>query len=72
MGWIGTIRKSTPVRRVSSAASDLEWSLENKLGIEIAVTLPAPSASAASTVTTAESMPPDNATTADSNPFLRA
>ena len=63
---------SMPSARASASASALEWSDETALGIETPRTLSGPSASAAMTATSAESMPPESPTTAFLKPHLVA
>lgn len=72
IGSIGTVRKLSPVRRASSAASPLEWSDEYFDGMEMPYTFCAPSASQAIAATSAESMPPDSPISTDRKPFLAA
>ena len=58
------------MRSARSAASDLECSDEYSLGMETQTTRSGPSASTATAATTAESMPPDSATTTAPKPFF--
>ncbi len=70
IGSIGTVRKCSPVRRASSAASLFECSEEYFDGIDTPYTCSAPSASQAMAATSAESMPPDRPISTERKPFF--
>ena len=69
---IGSVSVRMPRRSASaSASSTLPW-LENGDGISTPSTCSRPSASAATTAVSAESMPPDSPSSTSRKPHLRA
>ena len=70
-GWMAMVRALIPCRSTRSSASLTEWPDDHLLGIRITCTFSGPTASAAIVATSAESIPPDSASSTDLNPFLR-
>ena len=70
-GSIGISIRSAPTARTIARASACVSSLEWGEGMTTQLTRSGPSASAAIRVTSAESIPPETATSTRSKPFLR-
>ena len=71
--WAGSmamVRKSMPRFSANACASEREWSLEKRDGMDTPCTWSAPMASTATTATSVESMPPDRPITTSVNPFF--
>ena len=68
---MGTVRVPIPRFVASSSASTTEWSLEYLDGISTTWTWSAPSASAATVATRAESIPPDRPRLTSVKPLFR-